>query len=564
MGKGGSEGKPVRATEAQPQAQMAAETPSSDVEARFMARLQEMMGGAELTEESMRQAISSMTAEQRAELLSEGQELKQEILTKEEKKEERQLFFQTINKSADEAQMPIDKDTEFLAKKICAFMSSSAADLPQQLLLEALASTPYFVKAALKESRDPSVTPVPPADLEEIEAALSLLKVEGWRSDSADAQQAARPPYVRRNLLLLTSHLHRERLRALNLQEATTLAATETVRKARRLLDMLFAYSLRCSWIKALLTITELQGLLVTGLWDHSEDECRQHMKTRLRGLGLKMPKVSVQGACGDVQPGEVVTLKVALHRTHAHSESELAEYKQMAADEADGAEEQVGAAGDAEVGGADGGETDPASEMEEAGKEGWWLLVESMRGMNGLQQAGLQSSEPVHNALVGWAALAPTLDQQSVEVEVRFNAPTSPGDYKVVAHVRSSSMVGVDCKRKVSFTVQRAKRALPSSSGSGSTEPAETVAAMDAAIAEMTAEELATLEADELKKKQADAAKKAAEKEALEEANAKKALELEASGKKAAGGLHKFDASEVDVHGGNATADDFMDAFGF
>jgi len=563
MGKGGSEGKPVRAAEAQAQTQMAAETPSSDVEARFMARLQEMMGGAELTEESMRQAISSMTPEQRTELLSEGQELKQEILTKEEKKEERQLFFQTINKSADEAQMPIDKDTEFLAKKICAFMSSSADDLPQQLLLEALASTPYFVKAALKESRDPSVTPVPPADLEEIEAALSLLKVEGWRSEGADAQQAAaRPPYVRRNLLLLTSHLHRERLRALNLQEATTLAATETVRKARRLLDMLFAYSLRCSWIKALLTITELQGLLVTGLWDHSEDECRGHMKTRLRSFGLKMPKVSVHGACGDVQPGEVVTLKVTLHRTHAHSESELVEYKQMAADEADGVVEQVGGgAGDAEEGGADGAETEPA---EEQGKEAWWLLVESMRGMNGLQQAGLQSSEPVHNALVGWAALAPTLDQQSLEVEVCFNAPTSPGDYKVVAHVRSSSMVGVDCKRKVSFTVQRAKRALPSSSGSGSTEPAETVAAMDAAIAEMTAEELATLEADELKKKQADAAKKAAEKEALEEANAKKALELEASGKKAAGGLHKFDASEVDVHGGNATADDFMDAFGF
>ena len=40
--------------------------------------------------------------------------------------------------------------------------------------------------------------------------------------------------------------------------------------------------------------------------------------------------------------------------------------------------------------------------------------------------------------------------------------------------------------------------------------------------------------------------------------------LVLGSSGKKVSGGLHKFDASEVDVHGGNATADDFMDAFGF
>ena len=39
---------------------------------------------------------------------------------------------------------------------------------------------------------------------------------------------------------------------------------------------------------------------------------------------------------------------------------------------------------------------------------------------------------------------------------------------------------------------------------------------------------------------------------------------ELEASGKKVSGGMHKFDSSEVDVNGGNATADDFMDAFGF
>ena len=45
---------------------------------------------------------------------------------------------------------------------------------------------------------------------------------------------------------------------------------------------------------------------------------------------------------------------------------------------------------------------------------------------------------------------------------------------------------------------------------------------------------------------------------------NAKRAAALEASGKKATGGLHKFDASEVDVHGGDATADDFLDAFGF
>ena len=75
---------------------------------------------------------------------------------------------------------------------------------------------------------------------------------------------------------------------------------------------------------------------------------------------------------------------------------------------------------------------------------------------------------------------------------------------------------------------------------------------------------DLAAHEKAELEKKQADAAKKAKEKEELERLNAEKDAKLAAEGKRAAGGLHKFDPDEVDVHGGSATADDFMDAFGF
>ena len=69
--------------------------------------------------------------------------------------------------------------------------------------------------------------------------------------------------------------------------------------------------------------------------------------------------------------------------------------------------------------------------------------------------------------------------------------------------------------------------------------------------------------EAAEMKKKIEENAKKAKEKEKEEEARIARMQELEASGIKVAGGMHKFDASEVDVHGGNATADDFLDAFG-
>ena len=79
-----------------------------------------------------------------------------------------------------------------------------------------------------------------------------------------------------------------------------------------------------------------------------------------------------------------------------------------------------------------------------------------------------------------------------------------------------------------------------------------------------MTAEELAAKDAADKKAKREKEAKAEAERDAADAANAAKTLEMEAAGKKVSGGLHKFDASEVDVHGGSGTADDFMDAFGF
>jgi len=79
-----------------------------------------------------------------------------------------------------------------------------------------------------------------------------------------------------------------------------------------------------------------------------------------------------------------------------------------------------------------------------------------------------------------------------------------------------------------------------------------------------MTAEELAAKDKADAKAKREKEAKAEAERDAADAENAKKTAEMEASGKKVSGGLHKFDASEVDVNGGTATADDFMDAFGF
>ena len=156
--------------------------------------------------------------------------------------------------------------------------------------------------------------------------------------------------------------------------------------------------------------------------------------------------------------------------------------------------------------------------------------MVESLRGHLNLNKAGMKDTEPVHNSMVGRQALSPSLDDPQWCADVEFDAPTTPGEYKIVVHVRSSTMIGarplghsstrvtatavkacfsraltacmhvclymraragVDAKRKVSFSVcsSKAKRSLPSSSSHSSTEgtePCDTMEAMDAAIAEI------------------------------------------------------------------------------
>jgi len=75
---------------------------------------------------------------------------------------------------------------------------------------------------------------------------------------------------------------------------------------------------------------------------------------------------------------------------------------------------------------------------------------------------------------------------------------------------------------------------------------------------------DLSTFDKEEVEKKKAAEDKKQAERDAIEAENLKRMEAIEKSGKRAAGGLHKFDPDEVDVNGGDATADDLMAAFGF
>ena len=104
----------------------------------------------------------------------------------------------------------------------------------------------------------------------------------------------------------------------------------------------------------------------------------------------------------------------------------------------------------------------------------------------------------------------------------------------------------------------------LVSDAGDFFTEKSKALKAQGGPRGVMTAEELKAADAAAAKAKREKEAKAEAERDAADAENAKKTAEMEAQGKKVSGGLHKFDASEVDINGGSGTADDFMDAFGF
>ena len=74
-----------------------------------MKALQREMGDVEITEASVREYIAKMTPEQRLRLQNEGKDLKQELLTNTDHKEELQVFRKEVNAKAEAAGLPVEK-----------------------------------------------------------------------------------------------------------------------------------------------------------------------------------------------------------------------------------------------------------------------------------------------------------------------------------------------------------------------------------------------------------------------------------------------------------------------
>lgn len=184
-------------------------------------------------------------------------------------------------------------------KQILGFMKQSVDEIPVSYILEAAVSTPYLAKLAVGDARG-TVAQADEAELAAIEAQCLRLKVPGWREGEAEG----RPPFVRRNLLLVAHQMNQARMSELTLSEKTKQAQDELTTKLIRMLEMLFKYCLHNRWVKAALAVTECQALVANGLWDAKEDDCRELMRDRMAANGLKLAKLSMTCSANDCRPG--------------------------------------------------------------------------------------------------------------------------------------------------------------------------------------------------------------------------------------------------------------------
>uniref|UniRef100_A0A6U5NPC3 Uncharacterized protein n=1 Tax=Calcidiscus leptoporus TaxID=127549 RepID=A0A6U5NPC3_9EUKA len=402
---------------------------------RFMQALQKVTGITDLSEESVRQAISEMTVEQRQALAAEAAELKKNMF-EHGKEEERQLYFSTLNNEADRSGMPVGKDGEFLAKKMSSFMDKSTEQTPLPVLLEALAAAPYLVKDALAEAQQVDAPKVGAEELERMEAALEALGADCF----AAPPSPKRPPIVRRNLLLLSLHLNRKRMVEVELTEVALKASSHVVALAKRLLDMLFAYAMQRAWIKVVLAVTELQALIANGLWAF-DDECKQRNKAQVAFYGLKPPKLSVRAKVNDAFPGETATLEVSVARAHVHSADDMVAYKKMrAAEEAEVAKEAEAAEAVAVTKTAEEAEAATEAEATEAAAEateaaGMKEAAEVAEAVEVTEAAVAVAEEVTEAAEAAEAAVANAEQQQQQQqqptatAEVSPNLPRSPDE---------------------------------------------------------------------------------------------------------------------------------------
>lgn len=248
----------------------------------------------------------------------------------------------------------------------------------------------------------------------------------------------------RRALLLLLWLLYRAKAsdtlemddRFLGYVEGSKRLATKVLMQAQMMLP-------QQRWIKATLGTSRLSALLVNELWSHEDDECIKRMRDLLAqsdsaypSLGLRARTILGASAAkqeleceelgrdegwadGDdapavALPGQAVAVQVELTRHHAAAATDAAAEPAVTAENPHGI------------------------------LEAFWLYVEGLK------------PEGTPNVLIAAQPMVvKDLSTPVLRATLKFDAPPTPEEYKLIVHVASTTVVGCDLQVPISFTVQ-------------------------------------------------------------------------------------------------------------
>lgn len=297
--------------------------------------------------------------------------------------------------------------------------NSEAPDAPVGTVhvLAAMAECPAF--SSLTEAIKGA-----PADKQKatVMTFINMEKALLQHAEAADAtalRELKCKPEKKRPLLLLLWNLYRHKAGcdAVELDENTNQYFFATKRLATTLLMHAQPLVAQQRWVQQILAVSRVSALLVNELWSHTDEACLEKMRAILAPegpeKGMPFPELSIKARTSDVTAGLKMAVLVELVREHAGK----------------------------------GVVTDDVADREANPQgilEGYWLYLERV------------SEEGKPNVLIAAQPLScKDLATRALKAKLEFEAPKETGEYHLLVHISSTSIVGCDTHAPLSFKVE-------------------------------------------------------------------------------------------------------------
>ena len=245
----------------------------------------------------------------------------------------------------------------------------------------------------------------------------------------------------KRALLLLLWVLYRVKAddaveidaRMLGYIEGTKRLATKVLMQAQMMLP-------QQRWIKAVLATSQLSALFVNELWSHAEPDCIERMKESLKQSELNYPVLKLrvrtileeQAAKEDLAIQELGKSEAWLDSEAAPAQALPKQFVRLQVELTRQHTSEHPTPGDAVT------PDNPQGIL-----EAYWLYIEGVK----------PDGEP--NVMIAAQPLVvKDLTTTTLRASVKFESPPQPGEYTLIAHIASTTVIGCDLNGTATFNV--------------------------------------------------------------------------------------------------------------